>query len=295
MKVIISGGYGFIGKTLVKELVDLGYEVHLVLNKNRNIDFSDGVKKSYYVDLSLNDHNFDEEQFDVAIHLAGKTLGADLDAAGYNDANELTLINFLKSTSKNCRKFIIASSQVVYGDPNSISISEHFPTDPTHSYYGCSKINSENWARIFQSKFGGSYVFLRFTGFIEGGGLIKYLYDKALSNEPIELFSNGEIIRDYIALKDGVNAIILSVQKKFTEGIHPINIGSGQKYTSKQLAELIIDNLSSESKVITTGKSAPQGNFVFNISKATNLICFRPSGMVSGIIDYINQLRKLDA
>ena len=65
--------------------------------------------------------------------------------------------------------------------------------DPTFSAYSSSKVSSENCIKLFQKNHKGVFFSLRFSGFVEGGGIIKYIKDQALNNLPIKLYSKGNI------------------------------------------------------------------------------------------------------
>jgi nucleoside-diphosphate-sugar epimerase len=205
----------------------------------------------------------------------------------------MVTFNLLNQLSGLCSNFIYASSQVVYGDVCSLDVREEFSLDVSESAYACSKVNSENWLRWFQKKTGGTYLSLRFCGFIDGGGLIDYILDMACKDKDIELFSSGEIVRDYLSSDDAIMALsnaINCIEALASEFI-PINIGSGQLISSIEIAELVCIVTNSDSSIIKLDRKGPQGDFILNNTKARKLLNFQPHNLVEEINKYSNSRR----
>ena len=208
--------------------------------------------------------------------------------------NEIATFNLLNQLSEQCSNFIYASSQVVYGNVRSLDVKEDALLDVTESPYACSKVNCENWLRWFQKKTGGTYLSLRFCGFIDGGGLIDYILAMAIQGKEIELFSNGEIVRDYLSSDDATmafcNAIncIASLGNEFI----PINIGSGQTMSAMDIAELVCMAVNSDSTITRLDKNGPQGDFILNNRKARELLDFEPHSLVEEITKY-SQIKRV--
>jgi UDP-glucose 4-epimerase len=290
MTILITGASGFLGKKLIKK-VNTGDE-KIIATYNSNIDPSIFKAANVsWVNVDLSKQNLDLSflpKIDKVINLAGLTLGSTKNDLSYFYSNELITFNLLNKLSSTCQDFIHASSQVVYGDADNLNVTEKFPIDVKESSYACSKVNSENWLKWFQRKTNGRYISLRLCGFIDGGGLVDYIIDNALKNNEIELFSNGEISRDYLPAEDAIRAILNSMKyiDNLSNNFYPINIGSGQPISSIDIAKLIKETLKSESKIITSSKKGPQGNFVFDITTAKELIKFFPSNLHTEINKY---------
>ncbi len=289
MAILISGANGFLGKKLLP-LINSDEKIFAL---TRNISNSDLLNHENieWIEADLSIDLIDISKLDSissVIHLAGATLGAGNDEKEHFNSNELTTLNLLQSISNHCKNIIYTSSQVVYGNPNNLDIDENFKLDSSLSPYAASKANSENWLRWFQKKTSGRYISLRLCGFIDGGGLIDYVIDNALENKDIELYGRGEITRDYIHSSDGVSAIkksiniIDSIDKQFL----PINIGSGQLFSSNEIAQLIINTLNSKSNIIVSDKDGPFRNLMLNIEKARNILKFTPANLIQSIIDH---------
>lgn len=296
MTLLVTGASGFLGKKLIEKLNSWDEEVIALYKSYLDLPITNYTNVRW-IKLDLSDQKLDLShlpKIDTVINLAGTTLGSTNDDLSYLNCNELTTFNLLNKLSHDCKNFIHASSQVVYGNAQNLNISEKFPRHVTESSYACSKVNSENWLKWFQKKTNGRYISLRMCGFIDGRGLIDYIIDNALEDNEIQLFSNGKITRDYLPSDDAINAILNSIKyiDKFSCDFYPINIGSGQSITAIDIAKLIKNSLGSKSKITTLSKKGPQDDFVFNIENARELIKFMPSDLRPEIIKYAMSKKK---
>lgn len=291
MAILITGASGFLGSKLIKRLINDHVEI-VALSRNQKPDEFDYYENLHWHKCDLLIDNIDINQLpkiDTVIHLAGATLGANIDETKFLEKNEQITIKVLQVFAPNASLIIYASSQVVYGDARNLSVDEEFPLKPYNSAYACSKSNCETWIRWFQKEYGGTYISLRFCGFIDGGGIVDYIIDSALANLPIQLFANGSIRRDYIHSSVGIDAIISSIRYRGHDGFIPINIGSGQVLTSKEITKIVCEELNSKSIVEFTSKAAPQGDFVFSIDKAKFLLKFNPGNLIQSISAYARE------
>ena len=288
--VVISGATGFLGKKLVAELSKKELRV-VALYRTAVPTSLLSVPNIEWLKIDLADPVLHLEipyKVDVVVHLAGATLGAGKDESVFFRSNEIATFNLLNQLSGQCKKFIYASSQVVYGDACSLEVDENFPLDVTESPYACSKVNCENWFRWFQKKTGGTYICLRFCGFIDGGGIIDYILDMACQRKDIELFSSGEIVRDYLSSDDAIKAFIKAINSidSLASEFIPINIGSGQPISSIEIAKLVCLATNSDSVIIKLDRQGPQGDFILNNDKARKLIKFEPQNLLKEISKY---------
>lgn len=288
MAVLVSGASGFLGRQLVRRLVQQGLEVvalarHPVpaaLDLNKGIRWiigdiaHDGIDPSALQDI------------EVVVHLAGATLGAGKDEELFLQANEQTTVRLFKALADRANRFVVASSQAVYGDACHLKITEEFPLRSDGSAYACSKLNSENWLRWFQKRHGGQYLVLRFCGFVDGGGIVDYIIDRALAGEPIELFSDGKVCRDYLSSEEGIDVLLSAVLFQGEPGFWPVNIGSGQSVSTSELARLVCAEVQSASQIKLCSTPSPQGDFVFCIDRALQLFGFRPGSLMDAVRHY---------
>jgi UDP-glucose 4-epimerase len=297
MTILVVGATGFLGSRLVERLANEGRDIIAVC---RRPDAAGLISKSNVrwvcCDLVRDEINAtDFPSIDTIVHLAGGFLVGGAKAGQEPNENMLLMSNeqitvkLLQTFANTVDKFIVASSQVVYGTQNNLSVTESFPFKPPSTAYACSKVNSENWIRFFQHQYGGQYLVLRFTGFIDGGGIVDYIIDQALEDTPIELYSEGRVCRDYIPSSEGVDALVAALDYRGDPGFVPINIGSGHVVNSYELAKLICDALQSKSTIVFSSKMAPQDDFVYSIDKARQLLDFQPGNLSKAIQLYARQ------
>jgi len=294
MAVLVSGASGFLGSRLVKRLVADEYDVIAISRDFPPLAYKENHRIKWIVcDISqdIPDLN-DLPEIDAVVHLAGATRGAGDDEDLFLFANERTTINLLKVLGDRTKRIIYASSHVVYGNVNHLSVTENFQTQSDISSYACSKLNTENWLRCFQKSFGGQYIIMRFCGFIDGGGIVDYLINKMIEGDDVELFSEGRVRRDYLTVNDGINAIMSALNCFYTPGFLPINIGSGQLVSAHQLAMVIKEELNSLSQIKLLNKSSPQDDFVFCIDKAKKLLNFYPEDLIEAVRKYAKSKQK---
>lgn len=285
MAVLVSGASGFLGRLLVDRLVAQNWEVIAVARRPVPAALKTN-QRIHWVVRDIAQEGFDPTglpDIEVAVHLAGATLGAGKDEDLFLRANEQTTVRLLKSLAGCTNRFVYASSQVVYGDARHLRVTEDFPVQPDGSAYACSKLNSENWLRWFQKRHGGQYLALRFCGFIDGGGIVDYIIDRALAGEPIELYSQGKVCRDYLSSAEGIDALMAASLYRSEPGFVPVNIGSGQVVSAHELATLICDELQSASRIELRDIPSPQGDFVFCVDRAMQLFDFRPGSLTNAV------------
>lgn len=285
MAILVTGASGFLGSRLVKRLVAEDQEVIAVARQPVPAVLESNPKIHWIVqDIARDGLNLTEMQdIEAVVHLAGATLGASKDENYFLQANELTTVRMLQAMADRTDRFIIASSQVVYGDVRHLGVTEDSPLQSDGSAYACSKVNSENWLRWFQKLHGGQYLALRFCGFIDGGGIVDYLIDQALVGDPIELYAHGKVRRDYLPSEEGVDALIAALKYRGKPGFLPVNIGSGQAVSAHELAMLVCAELKSSSRIELRTNPSPQGDFVFCIDRARKLFDFQPSSLSDAV------------
>jgi len=252
MNILVTGGAGFIGKHLVKFLIENKHNVSILDN------FSNSDKKSIsnfeknqikIIEGDIRDDkdilNATKDQ-DVVIHLAAKISVEE----SVKNPSETFGINvkgtekILESCKKNgIKKIIVASSAAVYGEGDQQNkIKEESTLNPI-SPYGESKIEMEKKIEKFCTENKINYVILRFFNIYGKGqskeyaGVITKFLEQIEKNEDLKIFGDGMQTRDFVGIEDIINSIQNAME--YTEnGI--FNIGSGKKITIKELAELMI-------------------------------------------------------
>ncbi|MCT4618286.1 MAG: NAD-dependent epimerase/dehydratase family protein [Marinisporobacter sp.] len=248
MKVLITGGYGFIGSHVVERFYKEGYEIYIIDNLSTGNKKNVKVKHKFYV-LDIIDHKCEEifstVKFDVVVHLAAHIDAAasvekpDFDAT----SNILGLINILKLSSKyEVKKFIMASSAAIYGDNEEIPLAEDSAIGPI-SPYGVSKLTGEKYCELWKNTYGLETVCLRFSNVygprqsLKGeGGVVAIFMNNLFSGKESFIYGTGEQTRDFIYVEDVVDAIYKCCDYSHS---HVINVSVDTQYSVINLIDAI--------------------------------------------------------
>ncbi|MDQ1147985.1 UDP-glucose 4-epimerase [Bacillus sp. SORGH_AS 510] len=247
MKVLVTGGAGFIGSNVVEGLIDEGYRTVIVDN------LSSGKQKfihpeAKFYSLNILEDNlktvFEKERPDAVIHLAAQINVQDSLEKSTLDA-EVNILGTLKILEL-CRKYncklIYSSSAAVYGNPVYLPVDERHPINPL-SNYGISKYTPEMYIYLFSQLYSLDYTILRYANVYgirqepEGeGGVVSIFIKKMLNNEAPIIYGNGEQTRDFIYVKDVVSANLAAL-KKDTRGV--FNISCNKEISINHLVDEI--------------------------------------------------------
>mgnify|MGYP001580532834 FL=1 len=261
MKIIITGGAGFIGKHLVELLIKKENDITIFDNfsnskeesvmylKNLGAKIVKGdIRKIGEINNAIKDH-------DIVIHLAAK-ISVEESIKSPSETFQTNVEgtkNVLIACEKNqIKKIIVASSAAVYGESEAdVKLTEKSKINPI-SPYGESKVMMENEIKKITENNDMNYVILRFFNIYgksqspEYAGVITKFIKKIEMNQSLEIFGDGMQTRDFISVKDVVNSIYHSIEN----GKNQIyNIGSGKPITIKQLAKLMITLSKKELKI----------------------------------------------
>ena len=267
MKILVTGGAGFIGSHTCVELLNSGYEIAVLDNLcNSNIKSLERVKEitgksfNFYetdlLDYDSTDKVFKSEKFDAVIHFAGlKAVGESVEKPLLYYHNNLTgTLNLLDIMRKNgIFNIVFSSSATVYGSPERLPIKEDFPLSTTNPY-GSTKLIIEGILKdLYKADRRFSVTILRYfnpIGAHESGkigedpkgipnNLMPYIQQVAIGKLPIlSVFGNeyptkdGTGVRDYIHVVDLSIAHVKAVEKKSgKQGVFVYNIGTGNGYS----------------------------------------------------------------
>ncbi len=241
MKVMVTGGNGFIGHTLVKHLLDEGNEVKVIDLKP--IKFShprlEFIKKSVLEDL-----RWEMRDCDLVYHLAAELGVVNSDKKPLNTLAvniDGTVNVFRCALGTGVKKIVYTSSSEVYGEPREIPLKEDSQKSPV-SIYGVSKLTAEMYAKGYVKEYGMSINPVRlFNVYGPGQGfewVMPIFIQKVLNNEQPLVFGDGSQIRCFTYISDIVSGIT-AVMKKGAKG-EAYNIANTGQITMKELAEMII-------------------------------------------------------
>ena len=267
MKILVTGGAGFIASHTNVELLNAGYEVvivdNLINSSKKSIDRVEeltGKKITFYEEDLLNekalDDIFDKEKIDSVIHFAAlKAVGESCEIPlRYFDNNLTGTLNLLKVMEKhNVKSLVFSSSATVYGKPKTVPIKEDFPLSVSNPY-GRTKLITEDMLRdIYKSDNGWNIGILRYfnpIGAHESGrigenpngipnNLLPYIAKVAAGQlECVNVFGDdydtpdGTGVRDYIHISDLADGHIKALQKLSEHpGLVTYNLGTGVGYS----------------------------------------------------------------
>lgn len=267
MKILVTGGAGYIGSHTCVQLLEAGYDIAVLDNLDNSCEEAlERVKKItgknfnfYEVDLldydKVNDV-FDSEQFDAVIHFAGlKAVGESCAIPLRYYHNNITgTLNLCDIMAKHgCKKLVFSSSATVYGDPHTVPIKEDFPLSATNPY-GQTKLMIENILKdLYKSDNEWDIALLRYfnpVGAHPSGtmgedpngvpnNLMPYIAQVAVGKlECLSVFGNdydthdGTGVRDYIHVVDLANGHIKALEKiSDKSGVVVYNLGTGTGYS----------------------------------------------------------------
>src|SRR3989338_3428002 len=254
MKAFITGGSGFIATPLVMHVLEKGYEVKILdLNepkvKHKNLEFA---KKSILDDITK-----DIKGCDAVFHFAA-LLGVDNSDKRPLDTMKVNLegsVNVFKSAiDAGVKRMIYSSSSEVYGEPRELPIKEDSVKGPV-STYGVSKLAAEIYAKAYNQEFGTDIRIVRFFN-VYGPGqepnwVVPIFLNKALRNEPITVYGNGNQTRCFTYVEDIADGVLKVFEKgKLGEAY---NIGNNNPTTILDLAELVKEITKSKSEIVKLG------------------------------------------
>lgn len=254
--ILVTGGGGFIGSHLCKELVNLGVKKVVSVD-----DFSTGKKENLkdlvkrknftsvvadITDFTKMERIFKKYHFDAIFHQAAskKTIclkdpKRDLEVNGKGTLGLLQLAEKYK-----VKKFVHASTGSVYGELQTKIQDEKHPLNPT-SYYGVSKLSGEKYVILFNKLYDLDTTVLRYfhvygpkQEFSPYGGVVSIFIRNCLKNEDPTIFGTGRQERSFTYVKDVINANLIAAVDPKTKG-QVYNCASGIHITIKKLLDMI--------------------------------------------------------
>ena len=286
MKILITGGAGYIGSFMVKASLDKGYAVTVVDNLERgNKETIDSRATLVVGDLKNKDFVasiFSEHKFDAVVHFAGYiSMGESVtNPYIYFDNNVNASLNLIESMVKNkVNNFIFSSTAGVYGNPIKTPIAEDHPKNPTNPY-GESKLMIEKilswYGNIYSLNFASLRYFNASGASVDGemgenhspeSHLIPNAINSILNKTQFTLYGSdyptpdGTCIRDYIHVIDLVEAHILAISKLKNEGGKLFyNVGTGHGYSNKEVIDMIKKVSDSEININNSGRRLGDAN-----------------------------------
>jgi len=241
MKVLVTGGCGFIGRYLVEELADAGLDVRIydALNDQESL-----TKKAEFIHGDIFDLHMFRQAFrniDYVIHLVGVRDAhiAEADPDKSFRLNVLSLHNVLEACRINgIKRVLFPSSASVYGRTDKIPVSEEDPVHPT-GIYAYHKWLCEELVRAYRSTYGLQYIIFRlFNAYGKGNkNIIHHCISAFKEREHLTVFGADQF-RDFVFIGDVARAFRLAIVNDGVES-RTINIGAGKAWTIRSIVQQI--------------------------------------------------------
>ena len=305
MKVIVTGGAGFIGSNLVDALVQRGDEVVVIdnLSTGRRENLNPHIK---FYETSIGDPGladiFEKEKPDIVCHHAAqidlrRSVNEPLFDAEVNILGSLNVI--VNSIRSGVGKFVYASTGgAIYGEPQYLPVDEKHPINPV-SQYGVSKHTVEHYLHLYALQGELNYVALRYPNVYGSrqnpfgeAGVIAIFAGQMLHGEQPTIFGPGDKTRDYTHVSDIVEANILAIER----GRNLIcNIGTGVETSDQDIFDAIVKALGySSSPIFTSVRPGEIQRICLDRSKADQELGWRPkTTLKDGIAKTVSYFLKL--
>ncbi len=265
MKVLVTGGAGYIGSFMVKRLLDDGHEVVIADSLERgyesSLDSRATFKKGNLLDKEFISQLFDQTSYDCVMHFAAFiAVGESMQHPGlYFQDNVFTTVALLDAMKEHgVNKFIFSSTGTVYGTPTVNPIPETHIKNPENPYAE-SKLMVEKILHWYFVSHGIGSAVLRYfnaSGAATDGSmgekhdpethLIPNAIKAALNNSEFTLFGDnyetkdGTCVRDYIHVLDLVEAHVLTLKKLDEQnGEYVFNVGTGRGSSNKEVIDMV--------------------------------------------------------
>jgi len=254
MKILVTGGVGFIGSHIVDAYINLGYKVVVIDNLSTGFRKNLNPKAKFYKvdigDLPKIEKIFQKEKPQIVNHHAAiaEVVKSLRDPLPTLNVNVIGTINLLLAAGKiRVKKFIFSSTGgAIYGQPDKIPADENTPAIPL-SPYGLSKLLGEECIKFYAKHYGFDYLIFRYPN-VYGprqnpkgeAGVVAIFSGLMRKGKQPTIFGDGSKTRDYVHIDDIVRANIIGLHKGKNE---ILNLGWAKKISDQKIFDTIAKNL----------------------------------------------------
>ena len=310
MKILVTGGAGYIGSVLVNKLIEQGHEVNVIDDLSNGFRENIDRRAKFTEGSILDKGNLNQalEGVEVVYHLAAKIRVEEGEAKPelYKKVNIEGTLDLIKACmDKKINKFIFASTAAVYGDPEEFPVNENSKTNPVN-VYGATKLEIDKYLEANAKNMGISTICFRF--FNIGGALktkegswLKIKHEGAThlipsilhssNNKPLLIFGNdwptkdGTPTRDFVHVVDLADALIKALNSLDKAGNQVINLGTA---TGSTVLEVVKTAEKSLNKVISYNFAGRRAGDSFALvtsnQKAKEILNWQPTKTLSDIL-----------
>lgn len=305
MKVLVTGGAGFIGSHIVDALIEAGHIVavldDLSTGSKRNLNPKARFYKVSVTDFDALGEVFEQEKPELVNHHAAQTSVRNSMADPSFDGlvNVIGSINLLRLSVDNAvERFIFASTCAVYSEPQYIPMQEAHPIGP-QSAYGAAKAAVEGYVRMYSEVYGLRYKVYRYGNVFgprqnpEGeAGVVAIFTRQMLGSEQPTIFGDGSKTRDYVSVSDVVMANLLGMDERGDNDTY--NIARGTEVSDFEIFDTVRKAAGSDVEPLYADKRPGEANRVcLNCSMAANVLAWSPViGLADGIAQVVDYHRE---
>ena len=304
MKIVVTGGAGFVASHIVDAYLQQGHEVHVIddfstghkLNLNPNAvlhksNVADADAASVILKIKPDVLNHHAAQMDVRHSVEDPLFDAGVNILGF--------VNLLEACKKagTTRVIFASSGGAIYGDEEPIPAHEDHPKKPM-SPYGVSKMTGELYLAYYHMAFGMHYVALRYAN-VYGprqstkgeAGVVAIFISQLLAEKPPTINGDGKQTRDYVFVGDVVKANVAALEISHLGGI---NIGTGRETDVVTLCRMLQQRADSKVEALYgPAKTGEQMRSCLDISLAARVLDWRPNiGLEEGLTQTLAYYRE---
>ncbi len=303
--ILIIGATGFIGKNIVEKLLDTECNIVMLVRDSSKVLAHFHTHESIIImetdlkDIASVKRAITDYDINIVVHLASSLIPSSNPEEFNKELNEIIIPTYalLEYLSEKSIKFIFFSSGgTIYGNIKEESIKEDHALQPIN-YYGYGKLMIENHIQFLSRTKKLSFLILRpsnvygkYQRLEAKQGFIAVAIGKALSDSPIEIWGDGETIRDYIDVED----LALLTNKIIHSNINNkiINVGSGQGTSLNQIIKYLETAVGKKIKVgYKNSRKVDVNRMVLDIQKLQSYFDHEAKNIQKGIEDFLMFLR----
>lgn len=290
MRILVTGGAGFIGSHLCDRLVERGDEVwcvdNLRLGRRLNVAHLEGAPEFHFIEMDLLDQTslatlFADAHLDAVFHMAANS---DIAAGQTNtrldlELNQLTTVAVLEAMqAHNVRRLFFASTSAIFGETNALLHEDFAPLRPI-SFYGASKLAAEAYISVYAHTFGIRAVVLRFPNVVgeraTHGVVFDFLRKLKIDGGVLQVLGDGRQSKPYLYVRDLIDGILVAWEEAGApfRVYHAAGIGST---SVREIAEIVVAAVgrTNTSIIYTGGDRGWPGDvprFQYDVSRLTAL------------------------
>lgn len=306
MKILLIGGNGFIGLNMAEALVRHGHEVHVASRSGAPTTFTRPLPAvtAFHVIPSMAVEPLmalvASCGIDCVVSLASSLIPSST-AADFERELTQTIVPTFRLTEQLAQRRVrfvyVSSGGTVYGASTQATLDEDTPLRPI-SHYGYSKVMVEQYVAFMGRTQGLQQMILRpsnpfgpFQNPHRKQGLIAVAVDKILHGQPIDIWGDGSVVRDYLWVQDLADAVarLLAVESAWGQ---TFNIGAGVGHSIVELLDLLQELTGITADIrYREGRAVDVQRMVLNISKLRRAVPFEPLDLRQALSRYLDDLR----